>query len=176
MQKDERHVEEKDKNLAAVCGLYCEACSWFIATREDPERLKRLAAQFNYSGEESKCRGCRSDKRLPYCGQCRMFTCAVEKGIDFCSQCDEYPCADLKQFQSAMPHRIELWANLERVKAVGYKQWLKEMKQRFTCPGCGVINSTYDLKCRRCGEEPSCDYVARHGTAIRQYMKSRRDP
>jgi hypothetical protein len=31
---------ETGKNLAAVCGLYCEACSLFIATKEDPERLK----------------------------------------------------------------------------------------------------------------------------------------
>ena len=42
MQKEENHSGELDKKLAAVCGLYCEACSWFIATTEDPERLKRL--------------------------------------------------------------------------------------------------------------------------------------
>jgi hypothetical protein len=63
MQKNEEHVEELDKHLAAVCGLYCEACSWFIATHDDPERLRRFAAQFHYSEEESKCCGCRSDKR-----------------------------------------------------------------------------------------------------------------
>jgi len=127
MQEAEGHRDESGKKFAAVCGLYCEACSWFIATREDPERLKRLAAQLHYSEEEGKCYGCRSDKRLPYCGSCKMFACAAERGIDFCSQCEEYPCEDLKQFQSAMPHRIELWANLERVKTIGYKQWLEEM-------------------------------------------------
>jgi hypothetical protein len=45
MQKEEDRSKELDKKLAAVCGLYCGACSWFIATAEDPERLKRLAAQ-----------------------------------------------------------------------------------------------------------------------------------
>jgi len=38
--------------MAAVCGLYCEACSWFIATTEDPERLKKLAQQFLLSEDE----------------------------------------------------------------------------------------------------------------------------
>jgi len=173
MQKDKDHPDELDKNLAAVCGLYCEACSWFISTKEDPERLKRLAEQLNYSEEESKCYGCRSGKRLPYCEKCKMFDCATERSIDFCSQCEEYPCDDLKQFQSAMPHRIELWVNLERVKSIGYKQWLKEIRKNYSCPQCQTINSTYDLKCRKCGEEPSCNYVAKHRKVIEQYLKKR---
>jgi len=159
--------------LAAVCGLYCEACSWFIATTEDPERLKRPAAQLNWSEEESRCYGCRSGKRLPYCEKCRMSACAAERNIDFCSECEEYPCDDLKQFQSAMPHRIELWVNLERIKFVGYKQWLKEIRGNYTCPRYQTLNSTYDLKSRKCGEEPSCSYTAKHRQEIEQYLKNR---
>ena len=132
MEKKENHFRESDKKYAAVCGLYCKACSWFISTNEDPERLNRLAAQRNWSVEESRCYGCRSGKRLPYCEKCIMFACAAERGIDFCSECEEYPCNDLKEFQSAMPHRIELWVNLGRIKSVGYKQWLKEIKHRFS--------------------------------------------
>lgn len=173
MQKEEDGVRESDKKMAAVCGLYCEACAWFISTTEDPERLKRLAAQRNWSEKESKCYGCRSGQRLPYCEQCKMFACAAERGIDFCSECKEYPCNDLKQFQSAMPHRIELWDNLDRIKSVGYKQWLKEIKGNYTCPQCQTLNSTYDLKCRNCGEEPSCNYVANHRQAIKQYLENR---
>ena len=173
MQKEVDNNRELDKRLAAVCGLYCEACSWFIATTEDPERLKRLAAQLNWSEEESKGYGCRSEKRLPYCEKCKMFACADERGIDFCSECEEYPCDELKQFQSAMPHRIELWANLDRIKSVGYKQWLKEIRKHYTCPRCQTLNSTYDLKCRKCGEDPSCSYVAKHRQEIEQYLKNR---
>ena len=173
MSESKNHVEEANKRFAAVCGLYCEACSWFIATHEDPEHLKRLGARFDYSEDESRCRGCRSDKRLPYCRECRMFACAAKRGIDFCSQCEEYPCDELKQFQSAMPHRIELWANLERVKSVGYRQWLGEIRKHYTCPQCRTINSTYNLKCRKCGAEPSCGYVSRHREAIVQYLKNR---
>lgn len=173
MQKIGNHFEESDKKLAAVCGLFCEACSWFIATNEDPERLKRLAAQANFSVEESKCYGCRSEKRLPYCDKCKLFVCSAERGIDFCSECEEYPCENLKQFQCERPHRIELWGNLERIRTVGYTNWLKEIRRNYACPRCRTINSTYDLKCRKCGEEPSCNYVAKHKHVIEQYLKNR---
>jgi hypothetical protein len=173
MQKEVEKMGESDKRMAAVCGLYCEACRWFISTTEDLERLKRLAAERNWSTEESKCYGCRSDKRLPYCEKCKMFSCAAERGISFCSECEEYPCDDLAQFQSAMPHRIELWDNLERIKSVGYKQWLNEIRAHYTCPRCQTLNSTYDLKCRNCGEEPSCNFVTKHRQEILQYLKNR---
>ncbi len=173
MKKEDSHFGKLDMKIAAVCGLYCEACSWYISTAEDHERLKRLANQRDWSEEESRCYGCRSGKRLPYCERCKMFACTAEQGIDFCSECEEYPCNDLKQFQSAMPHRIELWGNLERIKSVGYKQWLKEIKENYTCPQCQILNSCYDLKCRKCGEEPSCNYVANHRQMIEQYLKER---
>jgi len=173
MQKQEKHSGESDKTLAAVCGLYCEACTLFIATKEDPERLKGLAKRFQLSEEAVKCYGCRSAKRGPYCEKCKMFSCAAERGIDFCVECAEYPCGDLKQFQSEMPHRIELWDNLEQIGAVGYEQWLKDIRWNYTCPQCRSINSAYDSNCRKCGEEPSCDYVAKHKLAIETYLKNR---
>jgi hypothetical protein len=174
MQKQGNQFRESDKRFAAACGLYCEACSWFIATAEDPEKLKRLAARLHISEEEGKCYGCRSVKRLPYCKECKMFACITERGIDFCSECEDYPCEDLKQFQSALPHRIELWDNLERIKVVGYKQWLKEIREHYTCHQCRTINSTYDSACRKCGETPSCDYVANHRQEIEQYLQKKR--
>ncbi len=171
MHKEEDHSREADKKLAAVCGLYCEACTLFIATKEDPARLKGLAERFKISEEAMRCYGCRSDKRGPYCGICKMFGCASERGIDFCVQCAEYPCNDLKKFQSERPHRIELWDDLERIGEVGYKNWLQEINENYTCPECRSINSAYDLRCRKCGEEPSCTYVAKHKQAIEQFLK-----
>ncbi|MGA3086170.1 MAG: DUF3795 domain-containing protein [Thermodesulfobacteriota bacterium] len=173
MQNEEKQFRESDKKLAAVCGLYCEACSLFIATMEDPARLKGMAKRFQVSEEAVKCYGCRSTKRGPYCQTCKMFFCAAERGIAFCSQCEEYPCDELKQFQSAMPHRIDLWENLERIESMGYKQWLKEIRKNYVCPRCQTINSTYDLKCRKCGQEPSCSYVAQHKQEIEQFLKNR---
>jgi hypothetical protein len=172
MEKKEMKSQEQDKKLAAVCGLYCEACTLFIATTEDPARLKGFSERFQLSEEDMKCYGCRADKRGPYCQTCKMFACASERGIDFCIECEEYPCQDLKQFQSEMPHRRELWDDLERIKAVGYEDWLKEIKNYYTCPQCQTINSAYDLKCRKCGEEPSCEYVSKHKQAIEKVLKN----
>jgi len=162
------------KRLAAVCGLYCGACSLYIATTENPERLGRLATQFKLSEESIKCYGCRSDKRFPPCDKCIMSTCAAEKKIDFCSECSKYPCEDLKKFHSAMPHRIELWDDLQFIKNAGYEQWLKKIPLHYACSHCQTINSAYDLKCRKCGNDPSCDYVCKHKIAIERHLSNAR--
>ncbi len=162
-----------DKKLAAVCGLYCGACTLFIATAEDPERLSRLAALFRISEEAAACYGCRSDKRFPHCESCRMSACAADRGIDFCGECAEYPCGELKEFQAQRPHRIELWADLERIGTVGWEQWLRESEERYACPQCGTVNSAYDLKCRNRGGEPSCAYVGTHREAIEDFLTHR---
>jgi hypothetical protein len=171
MQKQESYSGDDEKVLAAVCGLYCEACTLFIATKEDPARLKKLSERFHLSEEEMKCYGCRSDKRGPYCQKCKMISCVAERGVEFCSECEEYPCNELKQFQSERPHRIELWDDLMRIRDVGYKYWLTEIKENYVCSECQTINSAYDIKCRKCGSEPSCKYVANHKEAIEQVLK-----
>jgi hypothetical protein len=66
MTSDQQSIPMPDKTLAAVCGLFCAGCTLYIATTEDSERLKHLAAQFQLSEDDMKCYGCRSDKRGPY--------------------------------------------------------------------------------------------------------------
>lgn len=155
-----------DKRHAAVCGLFCPACSLFIGTREDPARLEMLAKVFGVTTEQVRCEGCGSQVLSPYCRTCTMVKCAGEKGIEFCGECSEFPCAEIKTFQEAMPHRFELWASLARVKEVGYDRWYMEMAGHYACKNCGTINSAYDFKCRKCGNEPSCDYVGLHRDEI----------
>lgn len=163
-----------DKKLAAVCGLFCPACSVFIGTKEDPARLNVIAQRVQRPVEELRCNGCRSEKRCFYCeSKCIMAKCAAAKGVDFCGACADYPCKELKAFQAAMPHRIELWKSLERIKEVGYEKWYAEMIEHYSCPKCRTLNSAYDLKCRKCGEEPSCGYVTKHWKEIRQFLANR---
>lgn len=172
MQHDHINTATPDKTRAAVCGLYCEACTLYIASTEDPARLTFLAERFGMPEEELKCFGCRSHKRGPYCQTCTMLTCAEEKGIAFCSECDKYPCDHLKQFQSEAPHRRELWEDLAMIKAKGWEQWMSSARAKYTCPSCQTVNSAYDLKCRKCGNEPSCAYVATHREAIELVLKN----
>ena len=165
-----------DKRLAAVCGLFCPACSVFIGTKEDPERLKGLAERLQRQVEELECYGCRTEKRCFYCNEnCKMAKCAAEKGVDFCGECAEYPCAELKVFQAELPHRIELWKFQERIKEVGYEKWYTEMIEHYSCPNCGTLNSAYDMACRKCGITPSCTYVSLHKDEIIQQLTKRSD-
>jgi len=161
-----------DKKLAAVCGLFCPSCTVFIGSMEDRSRLERLAERSKATVEQVECHGCRSEKRSLYCDtRCKMTKCAAQKGIDFCVQCDEYPCAELKAFQSQMPHRIELWQSQERIKAVGYEKWYAEMVRQYSCPECRTINSAYDPECRTCGAAPSSNYVKTHEAELAKFRE-----
>jgi hypothetical protein len=166
--------ENSDKTLAAVCGIYCEACTLYIASTQEPARLKNLAEYFGLPEEEIRCFGCRSEKKSPFCkAECKMFDCAIEHGVDFCCECTDYPCDTLKKFQSEAPHRIELFDDLDCIKQKGLKQWLKEVRENYSCPKCGTLNSAYDLSCRKCGAKPGCEYVAKHKPAIEKALKRR---
>lgn len=159
-----------DKKTAAVCGLFCPSCGLYIGTREDPKRLEILAKVLGRPVEEIRCEGCRAELRSLSCRECKMDKCATEKGVDFCGSCGDYPCQDLKDFQCAMPHRIELWNSLERIREVGPEKWYAEMAEHYACPSCKTINAAYDLRCRKCGAEPSCAYVAEHKDEIIPYL------
>ena len=161
-----KNLAQPDKRLAAVCGLFCPSCRLYIATHEDPERLKMIAQKGKVTVEELKCDGCRSERRNFYCMKCKLYHCAMEKRIGFCGECEDYPCEDLKSFQAEYPHRIELWEAQRRIKEVGYAQWYKEQFKHYSCPKCRTLNSAYDFTCRKCGASPSCAYVELHGQGI----------
>jgi hypothetical protein len=160
-----------DKNLAAVCGLFCPACSVYIGTHEDRPRLLKMAERLNMPVEELECDGCRAERRCFFCrNKCTMFSCAAEKGIDFCGSCSEFPCEELKSFQSAMPHRIELWQSHQRIKEAGFQTWYKEMQTHYACPNCKTTNSAYDPECRKCKNTPGNKYTELHKDEIARHL------
>ena len=160
-----------DKKLAAICGLFCPACSVFIGSKEDPARLNVIAQRVQHPVEELRCNGCRSEKRCFYCkSKCIMAKCAAAKGVDFCGECAEYPCGDLRAFQAEMPHRIELWKAQDRIKEAGWEKWYAEMIEHYSCPTCRTLNSAYDISCRECGTTPSCAYVRLHKDEIMTHL------
>jgi hypothetical protein len=156
-----------------VCGLYCDACTIFIGSREDPQRLTWFAARMGWSEEEARCDGCRAEKRTPYCEACELYKCAERRGYAFCGECEDYPCADLEAFQRERPHRAELYSNLARIGEIGAEAWLAEARERYSCPSCGTLNSAYDLACRACGREPGSAYAAAHREAILEALSGR---
>jgi hypothetical protein len=163
----EKNAGKYDKKTAAVCGLFCPACTLYIGTQEDPERLKFMAGALKLPVEEVRCGGCRAEERSFFCRDlCKMYKCAAEKGLDFCGSCPDYPCQELKDFQCAMPHRIELWKSLDSIRESGPEVWYAEMLEHYACPSCGTINSAYDIQCRKCAAEPGSSYVAGHKDEI----------
>jgi len=162
--------DHSSKQFAAACGLFCPACSLYIGTTEEPERLKRIADMFGVSSEEAQCHGCRAEVKGPYCKICTLVACADEKGLEFCVDCKEYPCEQLKEFQAAMPHRAGLWENNARIKEVGFEAWSKEATEEYSCRQCQTVNAAYDLVCRKCGNDPSCAFVENNREAIEEFM------
>ena len=169
------NVKQQHTVLSAVCGLYCPACTIYIGTHEDPERLQQTARRFGRPVEDLLCNGCRSDKRMFHCEEgCTFVACATEKGVEFCGECSEYPCEELKAFQAARPHRMDLWQDQQRIREIGCEQWFRGKAARYTCSECGTINSAYDFICRKCGTEPSCEYVKDHRGQIEAQLEKAR--
>lgn len=159
--------------LASVCGLYCGACSVFLATQEDPVRLEQLASLLGQMVEETRCEGCRSEVLSKHCRTCGLSACAAERGHAFCGECPEFPCPDFEVFRRAKPHRRDILQDMARIRESGSDAWLEAIPQRYACPGCGVINSGYDLSCRRCGETPGSAFALEHGNAVRAHLRGR---
>jgi hypothetical protein len=151
---------------AAVCGLLCSACTFYIGTHEDPARLDRLAAGFGVSKEVLLCDGCHSERRLFYCRDCHMFRCAAERGYAFCGECPDCPCPELDEFVAERPHRADIHRDLARIAEIGGEAWVLEATERHSCPDCGTLNSAYDLVCRKCGRDPSSPYGEEHRDII----------
>ena len=93
-----------------MCGLDCNFCPAFIATKNNDDELRKKTAQEwtkrykakKLSRPEVKpaditCQGCLSQAGLLYlyCRQCEARACGLKKGIRNCGECEEYRCDKL---------------------------------------------------------------------------------
>jgi hypothetical protein len=97
-----------EDNLS-YCGLICEKCSIYLATREQDPKTKRqmridIAQQIKeHYGQETRpedvgdCDGCKAETGRIFCTGCEIRICAVEKGIENCAYCSDYPCKLLEK-------------------------------------------------------------------------------
>jgi len=86
------------KRLTGICGLDCEKCDAYIATKNDDqslrERTAKLWSELNHAPilpEHINCEGCRMDgaKTLFCSSLCEIRKCAVAKGMETCGDCPE---------------------------------------------------------------------------------------
>jgi len=98
--------------LIAFCGLKCDKCLAFIATKDD-DNLKRKetaelwSKQFNtvIKTEDINCEGCvsRNNVLFNHCTVCEIRKCGLSKGIMNCAYCTDYACDKLEDFFKLMP-------------------------------------------------------------------------
>ena len=150
--------QERNK-LAAPCGLYCGACSTYIARKRGDEVAlnavaKRIAEYRGWTIKPEKdlvCAGCLSSQLAIFCLRCAIRDCAFEKGITYCAQCSDFPCQIIIDFNNdGRPHHSEVLANVRRQQEMGIDAWLDEQEKRWRCPDCGCSIEWYDTKCPQC--------------------------
>jgi hypothetical protein len=111
--------------MIAYCGLDCNKCDAFIATREeDSERKKEMADRWTKSlnvefrPEDIDCTGCMSDKISGWCTKvCKIRPCAETKKVKTCAHCEDYPCEKLQEFLSNEPGAAKTLGEIHRTLA-----------------------------------------------------------
>jgi hypothetical protein len=139
--------------LLGVCGLYCGACYHYRASFPEGAHLLEEAVRQGRELQGFTCTGCRSNVLYihPGCAECKLRACAESKDILHCGLCSEFPCDQIKAFQNdGRAHHLDIFANLEELKAGGPDQWLTGQEQRWKCR-CGASYSWYEKTCQCCG-------------------------
>lgn len=150
--------DQEQQNLAAPCGLYCGACSIYVAGRRgDSKRLDQIATGMaQYLGrpvevEDLACEGCLSEVIALQCRDCVLRACAFGKGLTHCAQCSDFPCQQIIAFNNdGMPHHSEVLDNIQRQQVIGIDAWLEEQEERWRCPHCGCAVDWYASQCLDC--------------------------
>ncbi len=111
-------------DIIAYCGLACQACPIYIATRESDAgrqqemrdviaRLCREQYGMQVRAEDvTDCDGCRTEggRLFTGCRKCEIRACAKRRNLESCALCPDYACGKLEQFfagDAAARERLE---------------------------------------------------------------------
>lgn len=95
------------KDNIAYCGLDCEKCQAYIATKNNDDELREKTAELwsrlnnvEITKEMINCEGCRGKGvKTPYCQNlCEIRKCALKNHYDNCGK-----CADAKTCEKIAP-------------------------------------------------------------------------
>lgn len=105
------------ETIIAYCGLLCNECPIFIATKKNDEKARvELAKMYSndrcvFEPEDIHCLGCfQVDvKRSKMCSACEIRACGVGKGLKDCGYCEQFPCSIYNQYIPVdSPERVRL--------------------------------------------------------------------
>ena len=107
------------KQMIAFCGLDCEKCDAYIATKNDDQALRKKTAklwsELNNAPilpEHINCEGCRVDgRKTVFCDQlCGIRQCALKHGVETCGACMEMKTC--KTLAAVTSHNPDILKNL----------------------------------------------------------------
>jgi hypothetical protein len=125
-------------SLIAPCGMNCRLCRAYIR-------------------KKNACPGCRIDDRLKPKTRalCRIKQCEMLKDADlrYCFDCGKYPCARLNQLDKRYRtnYGMSMIDNLNNIKQSGIRSFIKQERDKWTCPTCGEIICVHEGSCNTCG-------------------------
>lgn len=102
------------KSSMAPCGLVCDECPAYIATRSnDTATLLKCGQEWGRSygreikAEEVMCDGCRgSGRKWLWCRDCALATCEKSSQSQSCAHCADYPCDKVDTLEDGFKERL----------------------------------------------------------------------
>jgi hypothetical protein len=106
-----------NQQMLAPCGIDCATCDIYVAAH-DPEAARRLADTWKSRGSSEakpewfRCQGCRGDRSVRWCGDCKIADCCEEKARQNCSQCADFPCETYQNWIGKWQHHRAAYERL----------------------------------------------------------------
>jgi hypothetical protein len=107
----------------ACCGLDCEVCEAYLATKADDDSMRAATAEkwtkmyhHPMKPEDINCTSCQAKgAKIGHCLVCAVRKCCMERGLAHCGACDQYACKTLEGFLGMMPAEMAA-ANRNRLR------------------------------------------------------------
>jgi len=113
--------------LIAMCGLVCDECIAFIATKKNDDEMRtKVVEAWSTENEPLRledvdCDGCTAGKKLhSFCRVCDVRKCGLERKVKNCAYCNVFSCEKLEQ----------LWNSFRTVSGEEAKANLEKMRER----------------------------------------------
>ncbi len=127
--------------LIAPCGMNCRLCLGYIR-------------------DKNRCPGCRivdrkDSKKSEYRNRCNIRNCHLIKNgtLKYCCHgCGEFPCNRLKQLDKRYrgKYGMSMMDNLKMIDDLGIRHFIKNQKEKWTCPKCGEMICVHRPVCLSC--------------------------
>jgi len=132
-------------SLISPCGMNCSICMAYLR-------------------DKNRCPGCRffhKDEPVTI-AKCKIKNCEELKkyNFKFCYKCKKFPCEQVKHMDKRYrtKYKMSTIENLEKIKKLGLREFIKNEKIRWTCSQCGGTICVHRGYCFKCGK----NYIDNH--------------